>query len=101
MGGPKIFERHRQKMECFQAITSEPQSTFQLRSTMNSLIDAGSSSTSKERSEREAEEESQNLSSSSYSNDNESNQTDDHITKFLIGCIMCQSTPSVDQRQKM
>ena len=27
--------------------------------------------------------------------------THDNITKFLIGCIMCQSTPSVDQRQKM
>jgi len=23
------------------------------------------------------------------------------ITKFLLGRIMCQSTPSVDQRQKM
>src|SRR6266480_712324 len=31
-------------MERFQAITSEPQSAFQLRSIMNSPIDAGSSS---------------------------------------------------------
>ena len=74
---PRTFEKHQQKMERFQAITSEPQSAFQLRSTMNSLIDAGSSSTSKGRSEREAEEESQDLSSSRHSDDDESNQTDD------------------------
>ena len=74
---PRTFEKHRREMECFQAITSEPQSTFQLRSTMNSPIDAGSSSTSKGRSERETEEESQDLSSSRHSDDDESNQTDD------------------------
>ena len=74
---PRTFERHRQEMERFQAITSEPQSAFQLRSTMNSPIDAGSSSTSNGRSEREAEEESQDLSSSRHSDDDESDQTDD------------------------
>ena len=73
---PRTFEKHRQKMERFQAITSEPQSAFQLRSTMNSPIDAGSSSTSKGKSEREAEQESQDLSSSRHSDDDESNQTD-------------------------
>jgi hypothetical protein len=74
---PRTFERHRQEVERFQAITSESQSAFQLRSTMNSPIDAGSSSTSKGRSVREAEEESQYLSSSRHSDDDESNQTDD------------------------
>jgi hypothetical protein len=74
---PRTFERHRQEVERFQAITSEPQSAFQFRSTMNSPIDAGSSSTSKGRSVREAEEESQYLSSSRHSDDDESNQTDD------------------------
>src|SRR6266480_3594473 len=75
---PRTFEKHRREMEYFQAITSEPQSAFQLRSTMNSPIDAGSSSsTSKGRSEREAEEESQDLTSSRHSDDDESNQSDD------------------------
>jgi hypothetical protein len=74
---PRTFEKHRREMERFQAITSEPQSAFQLRSTMNSPIDAGSSSTSKGRSEREAEEESQDLSSFNHFDDDESNQTDD------------------------
>ena len=74
---PRTFERHWQEMERFHAITSKPQSAFQLRSTMNSPIDAGSSSISKGRSEREAEEESQDLSSFSHSDDDESNQTDD------------------------
>src|SRR5439155_7417887 len=60
---PRTFEKHWQEMDRFQAITSEPQSAFQLRSTMNSP-----------RSEREAEEESQDLSSFSYSDDDESNQ---------------------------
>src|SRR5216110_2330893 len=36
---PRTFEKHRQEMERFQVITSEPQSAFQLRSIMNSLID--------------------------------------------------------------
>ena len=71
---PRTFEKHRREMERFQAITSEPQSAFQLRSTMNSPIDAGSSSTSRGRSEREAEEESQDLSSFNHSDDDESNQ---------------------------
>src|SRR2546421_427622 len=73
---PRTFERHRQEMEHFHAITSEPQSAFQLRSTINSPIDVGSSSTSKGKSEREAEEESQNSSNSSYFDNDESNQTD-------------------------
>ena len=70
---PRTFERHRQEMECFHAITSESQSAFQLRSTMNSPIDVESSSG---RSEWEAEEESQDLLSFSHSDDDESNQTD-------------------------
>ena len=61
-------------MERFQAITFEPQSAFQLRSTMNSPVDAESSSTLKGGSEWEAEEESQDLSSFSHSDDDESNQ---------------------------
>ena len=73
----RTFERHWQEVERFQAITSELQSAFQLRSTINSLIDAGSSSTSKGRSEREAEKESQYLLSSRHSDDDKSNQTDD------------------------
>ena len=71
---PRTFEKHRREMERFQVITSESQSAFQLRSTMNSPIDAGSSSTSRGRSEREAEEESQDLSSFNHSDDDESNQ---------------------------
>ena len=71
---PRTFEKHRREMERFQVITSESQSAFQLRSTMNSPIDAESSSTSRGRSEREAEEESQDLSSFNYSDDDESNQ---------------------------
>src|SRR5436189_1926163 len=34
-------------------------------------------------------------------NNNDYNEAEAYITKFLLGRIICQSTPSVDQRQKM
>ena len=63
-------------MERFRTITSAPQSTFQFRSSIRSLVDVGSSSTSKIRRKQEEEEKDQNSSNSSYSNGDESNQTD-------------------------
>src|SRR2546430_11960176 len=51
---PRTFEKHRREVERFLTTTSEPQSAFQLRSTMNRPTEArSSSSTSKGRRERE------------------------------------------------
>src|SRR2546421_7093757 len=74
---PRTFKRYQQEIEHFRTITSVPQSTSQLRSSISSSVDVGSSSTSKRRKKQEKEEEEgQDSSNSSYSDSDESNQID-------------------------